>query len=197
MPGKRARLRLELRLRLGLGLLDLRDRGLLREDGLLGLAGEKALELLLVDRLALDEDRRRGGAARPCARGARVVADAWRLLDDAADLVVDLLRDLVRVVGLGAHVATEEREVVVPAEHAWPELLGHPEAHDHLLRGRRHALEVVRRARRHLVEDELLRGAPAERHRQLVHERRLRRQVLVLGRQRDREARAPARETRS
>ena len=115
------------------------------------------------------------------------MADACAFLDHAADLVVDLLRDLVRVVGLGAHVAPEERELVGAAEDARAELLGHPEAHDHLLRHRRDPLEVVRRAGRHLVEDELFRGAPTERHGELVHERRLRRQVLVLGRQRDRE----------
>src|SRR2546425_7557477 len=38
------------------------------------------------------------------------------VLDDAPDLVVDLARDLVRVVGLGAHLAAEERQVVVAAE---------------------------------------------------------------------------------
>ena len=53
-----------------------------------------------------------------CARRT-VVAEACALLDHAADLVVDLLRDLVGVVGLGAHVAPEERHVVV-AEHARP-----------------------------------------------------------------------------
>ena len=111
-----------------------------------------------------------------------------RLLDHAADLVVDLLRDLLRVVGLGAHLAAEERHVVVAAEHARAELLAHPEAHDHLLRRRRDALDVVRGARRHLVEDELLRGAAAERHRHLVHQRALGRQVAILGRQRDRVA---------
>src|SRR6476661_6122669 len=41
----RSGLRLELRLRLCLRLLDHRGRGLLREDRLLGLAREKALEL--------------------------------------------------------------------------------------------------------------------------------------------------------
>ena len=107
------------------------------------------------------------------------------LLDDTTDLVVDLLRDLVRVVGLGAHVAPEEGEVVVSPEDAGTELLGHPEAHDHLLRCRGHLLQVVGSARRHLVEDELLGRPPTERRRQLVHERRLRDQVLVLGRERD------------
>ncbi len=111
-----------------------------------------------------------------------------RLLDHAADLVVDLARDLVRVVGLVAHLAAEERLVLVAAEHARAELLAHPVAHDHRLRRRRDLLEVVRRAGRDLVEDELLCRATAERHREVVHQRRLRGQVAVLGRQRDRQA---------
>ena len=97
-----------------------------------------------------------------------------RLLDHAADLVVDLARDLLRVVGLGAVVAAEERLVVAAAEHARAELLAHAEAHDHRLRRRRDLLEVVRGAGRHLVEDDLLRGAAAERHRHLVHAARVR-----------------------
>jgi len=42
-----------------------------------------------------------------------------RALDDAADLVVDLARDLVRVVRLGRELAAQERLAVVVAEHAW------------------------------------------------------------------------------
>ena len=111
-----------------------------------------------------------------------------RLFDHPADLVVDLARDLVRVVGLVAHLAAEERHALVAAEHARAELLAHPVAHDHRLRGRGHLLEVVRGAGRHLVEDELLRRAAAERHRQIVHQSRAGRQIAILGRQRDREA---------
>ena len=95
------------------------------------------------------------------------------VLDDAAHLVVDLARDLVGVVGLVAHLAAEERHVVVAAEHARAELLAHPEAHHHLLRGRRDLLDVVRGAGRDLVEDELLRRAAAERHRDLLEQRLL------------------------
>src|SRR5438128_12495520 len=60
-PGDRERpgLRLGLALLLGFGLgLRLRSQGLLREDRFLVLAGEQPLELILVDRLALDEDQR-------------------------------------------------------------------------------------------------------------------------------------------
>ena len=63
---------------------------------------EQRLELLRLDRLALDEDL---GDRRQRARGARSrmsCARWWARLDDAADLVVDLARDLVGVVGLGA-----------------------------------------------------------------------------------------------
>src|SRR5581483_6203907 len=54
--GERARQRERLRLRLR-ALLALGGR-LLVEDVLLGLPGEQPLELVLVDRLALDQDRR-------------------------------------------------------------------------------------------------------------------------------------------
>ena len=76
-----------------------------------------------------------------------VLGDLVGGLDDAADLVVDLARDLVGVVGLGGELAAEERLAVVVAEHARAELLAHAEAHDHLLGGRRDLLDVVRRAR--------------------------------------------------
>ena len=134
-PGQRERPATGSRLRsgsaLGLGLRLV----LGREDGVLALAGEQALELVLVDRLALDQD------LRDAVQVVEVLAEHARrelvaVLDDAADLVVDLARDLVRVVGLVAHLAAEERHVVVAAEHARAELLAHPEAHHHLLRGR-------------------------------------------------------------
>ena len=161
------------------------DGVLVREHLLLGLAGEQALELVLVDRLALDQDR------RDLVQIVHVLAEHLdgelvRLLDHAPDLVVDLARDLLGVVGLLAHLAAEERHVVVAPEHARAELLAHAEAHDHLLGDRGDLLEIVGRAGGDLVEDELLRGAPAERHRELLHQRRLRGQVAVLARQRDR-----------
>ena len=109
-----------------------------------------------------------------------------RLLDHAADLVVDLACDLLGVVRSGAHVTAEERHVVVAAEHARAELLAHPEPHDHLLGGVGDLLEVVRGAGRDLVEHELLGGAAAERHRHLIHQRALGRQISILARKRDR-----------
>src|SRR6187402_2875432 len=139
-PGRRPEERLLLRV----GLLGRRRGRLLGEDRLLGLPLEQTLELALVDRLALDEDRRQ------LVELGHVLAEhrrrlVVRLLDHPADLVVDLLRDLLRVVRLGAHLTAEERHVVVAAEHAGAELLAHAEPHDHLLRGRRDPLDVVRR----------------------------------------------------
>ena len=97
-----------------------------------------------------------------------------RGLDDAADLVVDLARDLVGVVGLGRELAAQERLPVVVAEHARAELLAHAEAHDHLLGRRGDLLEVVGRAGGDLAEDDLLGGAAAERHRHRVGQLRAR-----------------------
>jgi hypothetical protein len=82
------------------------------------------------------------------------------VLDDAPDLVVDLPRDLLRVVGLLGELAAEERLVVAAAQGARPELVAHAEAHDHLLGRRGDLLEVVRRARGDLAEDDLLAARP-------------------------------------
>ena len=102
-------------------------------------------------------------------------------LDDPADLVVDLARDLVRVVRLGRELAAQERLAVVVAEHARAELLAHAEAHDHLLRGGGDLLEVVGGAGGDLAEHDLLGGAAAQRHRHRVAQLRTRGEELVLG----------------
>src|SRR4029453_7843585 len=81
---------------------------LVAEDLFLGLALEQGLELLALDGLALEEDlgdRRQ----RLAPLGQDVLGLLVRALDDAADLVVDLARDLVGVVRLGAELAAEER----------------------------------------------------------------------------------------
>src|SRR3954451_100405 len=74
------------------------------EDLGLGLAGEQRDELLLLDRLALQEDLGDDleALAMLAEEGLRPLVGA---LDDAADLVVDLARDLVGVVGLGGELA--------------------------------------------------------------------------------------------
>src|SRR6266496_311313 len=127
---ERARLRLREALRLlgrclGLRLL------FLREDVFLRATREQALELVLVDRLALDQDRRdlvQLGHVFLEHGDCQLVG----LLDHALDLVVDLAGDLLGVVGLGAHLAAQERHVVVAAEDARDELVAHAVAHDHL-----------------------------------------------------------------
>src|SRR4051812_38714827 len=157
------------------------------EDLGLRLAGEQRDELLLLDRLALQEDL--GDRLEAAAMlGEEVLRALVGGLDDAADLVVDLARDLVGVIRLGRELAAEERLTVVVAEHARAEALAHAEAHDHLLRRRGDLLEVVRRAGRDLAEDDLLRRAAAERHRHVVGELRARGEELVLLRHRDRVA---------
>src|SRR5436305_12064567 len=100
------------------------------EDGRRGLAGEQALELVGLDRLALEQDLRRGVEVRP-VRAEDVARHLVRLLDNAADLAVDLARYVIRIVGLGAELAAQERLAMVVAEDTRAELLAHPEAHDH------------------------------------------------------------------
>src|SRR5215211_2546463 len=112
------------------------------EDVLLGGALEQPLELGGVDRLALEQDLR-----DRIEVGAVLLEDPLRslmgLLDDAADLVVDLACDLVGVVGLGRELAAQKRLRAVVAEDAWAEALGHAVAHDHALGSLGHLLEVV------------------------------------------------------
>ena len=120
-----------------------------------------------------------------------------RLLDHAPDLVVDLARHFVRVVGFGAVLTPHEGLVVRPAENARAQLLAHAEAHHHLLGKLRHPLEIVGRTRRYLFEDDLLGRATAEGHPQLLHQLGARRQVAILARKRDRVAeRLPAADDR-
>src|SRR5215210_3169671 len=184
---ERPRLRRAPLLLLGGALVARRRRRLVAEDDLLRLALEQPDELVLVDRLALDQDARDPVEVLQVLL-ERAAGERMRLLDHAPDLVVDLARDLLGVVGLRGHLAAQEGHVLVAAEDARPELFAHAVAHDHLLRRVRDLLEVVRGAGRHLVEDELLGGPTAERHRELLHQRPLRRQVAVLARERDRVA---------
>ena len=106
-----------------------------------------------------------------------------RGLHDPPDLVVDLAGDLVGVVGLSRELPPQERQPMVVAEHPGTQLLGHPEAHHHLLGRGGDLLEVVRRARRHLAEADLLGGATAQRHRHGVQQLGAGGQELVLSRQ--------------
>ncbi len=147
---------------------------LLDEDRVLGLAGEQPLELILVDRLALDQDRRESRwSSSMCSRST------WVALSCASSITRRIsssisLRDLVGVVGLGAHLAAEERHgrgcgrgPAARASRSCPKrmIICFADARD--------LLEVVRGTGRDLVEDELLGGAAAERHRHLRHQSRL------------------------
>ena len=105
----------------------------LAEDLFRGLALEQRLELLAVDRFVPSSSS--SEIVVSCSRCSRedVLGLLVRALDDAADLVVDLARDLVGVVRLGGELSAEERLAVIVAEHARTELLAHAEPHDHLL----------------------------------------------------------------
>src|SRR5213592_4686353 len=113
-----AGLLLGLRWRLGRRRLLLR----LAEDLLLGLPLEQLDELLGVDRLALEQDLRDPVHAL-AALGEEVLRGLVGLLDEAADLVVDLARDLVRVVGLRGELAAEEGLGAIVSEHPGAESL--------------------------------------------------------------------------
>src|SRR5437763_1445151 len=98
--GEGPRLRLRKSLRLLAWRLRLRLLVFVGEDLLLRRAGEQALELVLVDRLALDQDRRdlvQLGHVLLEHGDGKVV----RLLDNTLDLVIYLAGDLLGVVRLG------------------------------------------------------------------------------------------------
>ncbi len=97
---------------LGLGLL------FHAEHLLLALAVEQRQELLLLDRLAFDEDLGDFLEVVPVL-GQDVGGALVRGLDDAPDLVVDFAGDLVGVVGLGRELAAEEWLAV-----SWPNTRG-------------------------------------------------------------------------
>src|SRR5207342_2503286 len=159
--------------------------GLLVGEDLLGcLAREQPLELVGVERLVLDQDLRHRLELGD-VRGQHLAGPLVGRLDDAADLVVDLARDLLGVVGLVAEVATQEGLRRVAAEGARPELLGHAPAGDHPLGGVGRLVEVVLGAGRDLAEDELLGRAAAQVLGEVVEQLGPRAHELVLARQRD------------
>ena len=94
----------------------------LAEDLRLWGAGQQCFELGPIKRLALHEDLA-DAVEEITLLGEQVDGALVRVLDDAADLVVDLARDLVRVVGLLLELAPQERHRPVVAERARAELL--------------------------------------------------------------------------
>ena len=84
------------------------------------------------------------------------------LKNQRADLVVDLDRDLLRVVALiHVEVAAEEGvSLVVTAVGDRAELLAHAEFRDHATRQYRRLFDIVAGPGRRLLEHQLLRYAP-------------------------------------
>src|SRR3954452_2997342 len=160
---------------------------LIGEDLILRLALEQGDELVRLDGLAREQDPR-NRVELLAVLGEDVLRSLVCVLDHPADLVVDLAGDLVGVVGLGRELAPKEGLRAIVAEDAGAEPLRHAEAHDHLLGGLGHLLEVVRSAGGDLAEDDLLGGAAAQGHRHRVVQLGAGGEELVLGRQRDRVA---------
>src|SRR6478672_6091820 len=118
-------------------------------------------------------------------------------VDEGTDLLVDDARDLLGVVALVAHVAAEEDLAGALAELDGTDARGHAELGDHLAGHPGRLLDVVARARRRLVEDDLLGDAAAEGVRELVEDLVAGRGVLVVDRHDHRVAEgATAREDR-
>src|SRR3954468_19861542 len=171
-----------LRRRLGDGLTGADDArrptlGLLRRQ-----IPEHRLEALRVDRLFGDELLSQGNEPVPMRRedirGALV-----RLVDDRADLLVDLARDVVAVVALLADLAAKEDEFVALPEGQRAELVAHPELRDHAPCEVGRLLDVVGGTGRGVTEDHPLGDVATEQTRDLVLEFRLRLEIAVLGRQ--------------
>ncbi len=83
------------------------------------------------------------------------------IVDDAANLGIDHLADVLRVVFLLADVATQEDHLVFAAERHRPETLAHPALLDHLADDGGGALDIVAAAGAHITEDDSLSGVTA------------------------------------
>ncbi len=103
-----------------------------------------------------------------------------RLVDDAADLFVDLLGDLLGIVALLGDLPAQEDELFLAPERARPEAFAHAPLRDHLPRDVRRALDIVLRAGGHFAEDQLLGHVAGQRRREHVLELRARAQVPIL-----------------
>ena len=89
------------------------------------------------------------------------------VVDDGLDLLVDHAAQLFAVTVRGAVISAEEH-LFVAAEIHVADRLAHAPFGDHLARDRAGALDVVARARRDVVDDDLFRRPAAEHHRDHV-----------------------------
>src|SRR5918994_6627983 len=146
------------------------------------LAGHDVADLVGVERLVLEQ--RLGHHLDLFAVLLEDLAsDAVLLIDDAADLGVDLLHGRFGHALVRGHRAAEEHFALVLAVHHGTELVGHAPLRHHAARDFRGALEVVRRAGGHLVHEQLFGDAAAEQHRDHAEQPVAVLAVAVLGRQ--------------
>ena len=159
-------------------------------------AGHDVVDLVGVDRLELEQ---RGGHRLDLVAIVleELPRDRVLLVDDLADLAVDLAHRLLRHVdGARDRPAEEDFALVLAVDHRAHQV-GHAVARDHVAGDVRRALEVVRRARRHLVHEELFGDPAAEQHGDDVQHVLAVHAVAVLLRQLHRHAqRPPARNDR-
>ncbi|CAG7113321.1 hypothetical protein PICSAR202_03872 [Mycobacterium avium subsp. paratuberculosis] len=156
-----------------------------REPGPLFDAREDALQLSAVQRLLLQQLARQR-VEDVAVFGEDLPGLSVGGLDQLADLVVDVTGDLVRVVGLGAHGAAEERVAVFRTVFDRTEFGAHAELGDHRAGDLGGLLDVGHRAGGRLAEDQLLGGAATHREHQLRDHLRAGAQALVLLGHRDR-----------
>src|SRR6476469_2932600 len=142
-------------------------------------AGEDPLQVLALQRLLLQQLDHE--AVEDVAVGVEHVPRLGvRRLDELAHLLVDLVRDLQRVVRRVAHRPAQERVALVLAVLDRAELGRHAVLGDHRLRDLGGLLDVRRGTRRGLVEHQLLRGAAAEREHQACDHLRPGHELLVV-----------------
>src|SRR2546425_9013306 len=155
---------------------------------------EDARDLLAVEGLAL-EQRAGEGVQLLDVLLDDLAGAGGALHHDPRDLGGDDERGLLAVVLRTRHLAPEEDVLLVLAEGPRPELVGHAPFAHHLAGHLRRLLEVVARARRLLVQHDLLGGAAAEQDGDAVGQVLPRVVVLVVQRELLGEAqRAPARD---
>src|SRR5437879_3436130 len=126
------------------------------------LAGHDVGDLVGVDGLEL-EQRLRHRLDLVAVVLEKPARDAVLLVDDAADLGVDLLHRRLGDVLVRGDRAAEEYLALVLAVHHRPKLLGHAPLGHHAARHVGGFPEVIARARGHLVHEQLF-GDPASEH---------------------------------